>query len=63
MTSAKTRLGGMRTQNINCRIPDELKPVLDYLKVAFPGGISGWVVRELRKVKIDRELLAKIKNL
>lgn len=63
MSQEKTRLDGMRNQNINCRIPDELKPVLDYLKVAFPGGISGWVVRELKKVKIDKELLAKIKNL
>lgn len=52
----------MKSFNVNVRISDELKPKVEYAKL-LPGGITKVVEDALRKVKVDEELLVKLKKL
>lgn len=49
----------MKTFNVNIRVSEELRPTVQYLKL-MPGGITGFVEKKLREVKIDRDLLKKL---
>lgn len=54
--------GGMKTFNINVRISDDLKETVQYLKL-LPGGITKYIEESLKKVKVDRDLMEKLKNI
>lgn len=56
----KAKLQPMKTFTIGCRISEDLKPQVDYLKL-LPGGITKVVEEALRKVKVDPELYKKLK--
>ena len=52
----------MKSSNVNMRVSDELRPVVEYLKL-LPGGITRWFEEKLSEVKVDQELLQKLKDL
>ena len=54
--------GGMKTFNINIRVSDDLKETVQYLKL-LPGGITKYIEESLKKVKVDKDLMEKLKNL
>lgn len=54
--------GGMKTFNINIRVSDDLKETVQYLKL-LPGGITKYIEESLKKVKVDRDLMEKLKNI
>lgn len=45
--------------NLNIRLDDELRTVVDYLKL-LPGGVTKWLHDRLHEVEIDNELLQKL---
>ena len=54
--------GGMKTFNINIRVSDDLKETVQYLKL-LPGGITKYIEESLKKVKVDKDLMEKLKNM
>ena len=54
--------GGMKTFNINIRVSDDLKETVQYLKL-LPGGITKYIEESLKKVKVDKDLMEKLKNI
>ena len=54
--------GGMKTFNINIRVSDDLKETVQYLKL-LPGGITKYIEDSLKKVKVDKDLMEKLKNM
>lgn len=62
MPRKNSTFGGMKTFNINVRISDDLKDTVQYLKL-LPGGITKYVEESLKKVKVDKDLMEKLKNL
>lgn len=62
MPENKAKLRGMKNSNVNMRVSDELRPVVDYLKL-LPGGITKWFEDQLKKVKVDQELFEKLKKM
>lgn len=51
------------TNNLNIRVTPDVKAVIDYLKITYPGGISAWVRNQLLQVKVDEALMAKVQEL
>lgn len=62
MAENKAKLRSMKSSNVNMRVSDELRPVVDYLKL-LPGGITKWFEDRLREVKVDKELFEKLKKM
>ena len=62
MAAKKPKLRRMKSSNVNMRVSDELRPVVEYLKL-LPGGITRWFEEKLSEVKVDQELLQKLKDL
>ena len=62
MKTKNSKVGGMKTSNINIRLRDDLREKAEYLKL-LPGGITAWVERQLETVEVDRELMEKLKKL
>lgn len=54
--------GSMKTFNINIRVSDDLKETVQYLKL-LPGGITKYIEDSLKKVKVDKDLMEKLKNI
>ena len=54
--------GSMKTFNINIRVSDDLKETVQYLKL-LPGGITKYIEESLKKVKVDKDLMEKLKNI
>jgi Glu-tRNA(Gln) amidotransferase subunit E-like FAD-binding protein len=52
----------MKSFNINIRVSDDLKETVQYLKL-LPGGITKYIETQLKKVKVDRDLMEKLKNM
>jgi hypothetical protein len=52
----------MKSTNLNIRLEDDVRPVVDYLKL-LPGGVTKWVHDRLREVKVDKDLLKKLEQL
>lgn len=62
MPRKNSTFGGMKTFNINIRVSDDLKETVQYLKL-LPGGITKYIEECLRKVKVDKDLMEKLKNM
>lgn len=62
MPRKNSTFGGMKSFNINIRVSDDLKETVQYLKL-LPGGITKYIESELRKVKVDKDLMEKLKNM
>lgn len=62
METKDSKLKAVKSTNLNIRLEDDVRPVVDYLKL-LPGGITKWVHDRLREVKVDRDLLKKLENL
>lgn len=62
MPRKNSTFGGMKTFNINIRVSDDLKETVQYLKL-LPGGITKYIEESLKKVKVDRDLMEKLKNM
>lgn len=60
MANAKRKYE-LRKITVRVRADIDLEPKLDYLK-QFPGGISGWVQRQLDKLKLDNKALRTLKK-
>ena len=62
MTRKVSRLKSVKSTNLNIRLEDDVRPVVDYLKL-LPGGITKWVHDRLREVKVDKDLLKKLESM
>ena len=62
MTKNNSKIGAMKSSNINIRLRDDLREKAEFLKL-LPGGITKWVEDQLEKVEIDRELMDKLKQI
>ena len=62
MAENKAKLRSMKNSNVNMRVSDELRPVVNYLKL-LPGGITKWFEDRLREVKVDKDLFEKLKKM
>lgn len=62
MKMNNSKVGAMKSSNINIRLRDDLKEKVEFLKL-LPGGITKWVEDQLEKVEIDRELMERIKRI
>lgn len=62
MTRKVSRLKPVKSTNLNIRLEDDVRPIVDYLKL-LPGGITRWIHDRLREVKVDKDLLKKLENL
>ena len=62
MPRKNSTFGGMKTFNINIRVSDDLKETVQYLKL-LPGGITKYIEESLKKVKVDKDLMEKLKNI
>jgi hypothetical protein len=51
-----------KTSTITVRVRDDLKEQIEYLKL-LPGGLTKFIESSIAKVKVDRELLAKLNKL
>ena len=60
MANAKRKYE-QRKITVRVRADIDLEPKLEYLK-QFPGGISGWVQRQLDKLKPDNKALRTLKK-
>lgn len=59
MARQNPKFHGMKSSNVNMRVRDDLRPVVEYLKL-LPGGITAWFEEKLSTVEVDRELLDKL---
>lgn len=62
MAAENSKSRSMKSSNVNMRVSDELRPVVDYLKL-LPGGLTKWFEGQLRKVKVDKDLMDKLSRL
>ena len=62
MPTKVSTLKSVKSTNLNIRLEDDVRPIVDYLKL-LPGGITKWVHDRLREVKVDKDLLKKLENL
>lgn len=62
MKTNNSKVGHMKSSNINIRLRDDLKEKVEFLKL-LPGGITKWVEDQLEKVEIDRELMERIRRI
>lgn len=62
MPRKNSTFGSMKTFNINIRVSDDLKETVQYLKL-LPGGITKYIEDSLKKVKVDKDLMEKLKNI
>ena len=62
MKTNNSKVGSMKSSNINIRLRDDLKEKVEFLKL-LPGGITKWVEDQLEKVEIDRELMERIRRI
>lgn len=62
MKMNNSKIGAMKSSNINIRLRDDLKEKVEFLKL-LPGGITKWVEDQLEKVEIDRELMERIRRI
>ena len=62
MASNNSKLQPMKTFTIGCRISEDLREKVEYAKL-LPRGITGIVEDALRKMKVDPELMKKLKAL
>lgn len=62
MTHKVSRLKPVKSTNLNIRLEDDVRPIVDYLKL-LPGGITRWIHDRLREVKVDKDLLKKLESL
>lgn len=62
MTRKVSTLKAMKSTNLNIRLEDDVRPVVEYLKL-LPGGVTRWVHDRLREVKVDEDLLKKLQQL
>lgn len=62
MPTKVSTLHSVKSTNLNIRLDDDVRPVVDYLKL-LPGGITKWIHDRLREVKVDKALLKKLENL
>ena len=62
MTRKISRLKSVKSTNLNIRLEDDVRPIVDYLKL-LPGGITKWIHDRLREVKVDKDLLKKLESL
>lgn len=62
MTRKVSTLKPMKSSNLNIRLEDDVRPIVDYLKL-LPGGATKWVHDRLREVKVDEDLLKKLEQL
>lgn len=61
MANAKRKYE-QRKITVRVRADIDLEPKLDYLK-QFPGGISGWVQRQLDKLKLDNQAIKALRRI
>lgn len=62
MGNKKATLRTMKSSNVNIRLSDDLRPVVDYLKL-LPGGLTKWFEDRLREVTVDKVLLERLNKL
>lgn len=58
----KATLGTMKDFKVNMRVSPDLRETVDYLKL-LPGGLTGWFDKQLKNVKVDRELMQRLRGL
>lgn len=62
MPNKVSTLKPMKSSNLNIRLEDDVRPIVEYLKL-LPGGVTKWVHDRLREVKVDEDLLKKLEQL